>query len=79
MKEQNIKRLNDSFAMRWGALVIVAFTMMASYYVNDVTAPLKTMLQTDLGWTSSDFGVFTGAYRFWTVSESALPESWQLY
>ena len=45
MKEQNIKRLNDSFAMRWGALVIVAFTMMASYYVNDVTAPLKTMLQ----------------------------------
>lgn len=67
MKEQNIKRLNDSFAMRWGALVIVAFTMMASYYVNDVTAPLKTMLQTDLGWTSSDFGVFTGAYSFLNV------------
>lgn len=67
MKEQDMKRLNDSAGMRWGALAIVAFTMMAAYYVNDVAAPLKTMLQTDLGWSSSDFGVFTGAYSFLNV------------
>ena len=55
MKEQNLKKLNDSRAIRWGALAIVAFTMMAAYYVNDVVAPLKTMLETDLKWDSSEF------------------------
>ena len=60
MKEQNLKKLNDSRAIRWGALAIVAFTMMAAYYVNDVVAPLKTMLETDLKWDSSEFGLFTG-------------------
>lgn len=61
------KKLNDSWGMRWGALAIVAFTMMAAYYVNDVVAPLKSMLESDLGWGSSDFGVFTGAYSFLNV------------
>lgn len=67
MKEQNLKRLNDSRAIRWGALAIVAFTMMVAYYVNDVVAPLKTMLETDLKWDSSEFGLFTGAYSFLNV------------
>lgn len=49
-----------------GALVIVAFTMMATY-VNDVVAPLKTMLETDLAWSSTDFGFFTGGYSFLNV------------
>ena len=44
MTEQLKLKLNDSKATRWGALVIVAFTMMAAYYVNDVVAPLKTWL-----------------------------------
>ena len=43
MTEQLKLKLNDSKATRWGALVIVAFTMMAAYYVNDVVAPLKTL------------------------------------
>ena len=60
MTEQLKLKLNDSKATRWGALVIVAFTMMAAYYVNDVVAPLKTMLETDLAWSSTDFGFFTG-------------------
>ena len=53
--------------MRWGALGIVAFTMLAAYFVNDVVAPLKTMLESDLGWSSSEFGFFTGAYSFLNV------------
>ena len=52
---------------RWGALAIVAFTMMAAYYVNDVMAPLKNMLESDLAWTSTEFGFFTGAYSFLNV------------
>lgn len=63
----NTKTLRDSAAMRWSALFIVAFTMMAAYYVNDIMAPLKTMLETQLLWTSGEFGFFTGAYSFLNV------------
>ena len=52
--------LNDSKATRWGALFVVAFTMMAAYYVNAVVAPLKYMLEADLSWSSYDFGFYTG-------------------
>jgi len=41
--------------------------MMAAYYVNDVMAPLKNMLESDLAWTSTEFGFFTGAYSFLNV------------
>jgi len=64
---QTCKRLNDSAAMRWSALGVVAFTMMAAYFVNDVVAPLKSILESDLGWSSREFGFFTGAYSFLNV------------
>lgn len=64
---QTQTKLNDSAAIRWGALFIVAFTMMAAYYVNDVMAPLKSMLEGELHWSSSEFGFFTGAYSFLNV------------
>ena len=67
MTEQLKKKLNDSVVTRWVALAIVAFTMMAAYYVNDVMAPLKNMLESDLAWTSTEFGFFTGAYSFLNV------------
>lgn len=67
MKEQTKKRLNDSAAMRWGALAVVSFTMMAAYFVNDVVAPLKSMLEEELSWTSTEFGTYAGAYSFLNV------------
>ena len=67
MTEKLHKKLNDSAAVRWGALFVVAFTMMAAYFVNDVMAPLKSMFESDLGWSSSEYGFFTGAYSFLNV------------
>lgn len=61
------EKLNDKAWARWSALFIVAFTMMAAYYVNDVMAPLKSMLESQLHWTSGEFGFFTGAYSFLNV------------
>ena len=66
MTKQEVN-LRDSAVMRWSALGIVAFTMMAAYFVNDIMAPLKTMLESNLSWNSSDFGYFTGAYSFLNV------------
>ncbi|MCH5181915.1 MAG: MFS transporter [Prevotellaceae bacterium] len=67
MQTPTTRNLSDSAAARWSALFIVAFTMMAAYYVNDVMAPLKTMLENEIGWTSGEFGFFTGAYSFLNV------------
>ena len=47
--------LSDKAWARWSALLIVAFTMMAAYYVNDVMAPLKSMLEGELHWTSGEW------------------------
>ena len=67
MTEAFQKKINDSVAARWSALFIVAFTMMAAYYVNDIMAPLKSMLEGRLHWNSGEFGTFTGAYSFLNV------------
>ena len=62
-----MRTIRDSAAMRWTALAIVSFTMMAAYYVNDVMAPLQEMLESELGWNGAEFGFFTGAYSFLNV------------
>ncbi|MCU0458767.1 MAG: MFS transporter [Bacteroidales bacterium] len=61
------KTLADSKAARWTALVVVAFTMLCGYYLTDVMAPLKTLLEQQLSWSSSEYGTFTGAYGWFNV------------
>ena len=67
MNQTSNQKLNDKAWARWSALFVVAFTMMAAYYVNDIMAPLKSMLEGELHWTSGEFGFFTGAYSFLNV------------
>ena len=66
------KKLSDSPAARWTALCIVSFTMMCTYFITDVMASLEVILTTPaaeggLGWTSSDYGFFSGAYGYINV------------
>lgn len=70
--EQIKQRLNDSAATRWTALLIVSFTMMCGYFITDVMAPLedlltKTAADGGLGWTSDEYGFFSGAYGYINV------------
>jgi len=59
----NIKQtLRDSTAARWGALAIISITMFAGYFLTDVMSPLKPMLETEFGWSSTNYGIFTSAY-----------------
>lgn len=48
-------------------MAVVAFTMLCGYYLSDVMAPLKTMLEQQLLWTSNEYGKFTGAYGWFNV------------
>ena len=59
--------LADSKVARWTALGVVAFTMLCGYYLTDVMAPLKTLLEQQLLWTSNEYGNFTGAYGWFNV------------
>jgi len=59
--------LRDSKAARWSALAVVAFTMLTGYYLTDVIAPLKGLLEGRLGWDSSDFGFFNSGYGWFNV------------
>ncbi|MDR2586593.1 MAG: MFS transporter [Prevotellaceae bacterium] len=61
------KSLRDSKGARWTALIIVSFMMLCGYYFNDVMAPLKGLLENQLSWSSSEFGIFTGAYGWFNV------------
>jgi predicted MFS family arabinose efflux permease len=61
------KSLRDSKTARWVALGVVAFTMLTGYYLTDVIAPLKGLLEGKLGWDSSDFGFFNSAYGWFNV------------
>ena len=66
------RTLRDSAAARWTALIIVSFTMMCGYFVTDVMAPLEDLLtksvaEGGLGWTGTQYGLFTGAYGWFNV------------
>jgi len=67
MTELLKRKLNDSKAARWGTLIVVSFTMLCGYYITDVMSPLEDMLSTELGWTGTEYGFFTGAYGYLNV------------
>jgi MFS family permease len=61
------KSLRDSKTARWLALAMISFTMLCGYYLTDVMAPLKPLLEKELLWNSTEFGFFTSAYGWFNV------------
>jgi len=65
--EKVIQTLRDKKGARWGALAVVSFTMLCGYYINYVISPLKPLLETELGWSSTEFGIWNSAYGWFNV------------
>jgi predicted MFS family arabinose efflux permease len=65
--EHPISTLRDSKKARWTALVIVSLSMFGAYYFNYALSPVKPMLESILGWNSSDFGIYTSSYTWFNV------------
>lgn len=68
------QKLSDSKSARWTALLIVSFTMMFGYFFTDVMSPLEPLLTAakedgglGLGWSSGEYGFFSGAYGYFNV------------
>lgn len=75
MEQTKIEKLSDRKAFRFAALIIVSVTMMFGYFFTDVMSPLEPLLTAakgsegglGLGWTSSEYGWFSGAYGLMNV------------
>lgn len=74
MTEKLQQKLSDSKVARWSALLIVSVTMMIGYFFTDVMSPLESLLTAQktaegmgLGWTSDEYGFFSGAYGYFNV------------
>lgn len=64
---QKIQTLRDSAAMRWIALLLLAFAMFCSYIFMDILSPIKDLMQSTRGWDSTAFGTMQGSETFLNV------------
>ena len=61
MAEVIQKKLNDSFAARWIALILIALAMFFAYMFVDVMSPLQSLIEEKRGWTSDVFGTYAAS------------------
>ena len=66
------RKINESSLARWTVLFIVSIVMMMGYVVAKEMSPLQYFLELPpseggLGWTSSEFGLFSGSRGFFNV------------
>lgn len=59
--------MRESSKARWTAMFIASLAMLCGYFMADVMAPLKPMLEQQLKWTSTQYGFFTSAYGWLNV------------
>ena len=64
MSEKVNKLMNDSAALRWTALVLIALMMFFAYLFADILSPLKSTLEATRGWDSAIFGTYAGGEYF---------------
>ncbi len=67
MTEKVTKLMKDNPIWRWTVLLLISAMMFFSYMFVEVLSPLKSMLETNLSWTSSTFGIFAGSEFFLNV------------
>jgi len=67
MTEAIKKAINESKFARWFALGVVSLTMLCGYFLTDVMSPLKPLLEKELLWDSTGYGIFTSAYGWFNV------------
>ena len=67
MSEKIQKLMNDSAPLRWTALILIAMMMFFAYLFADILSPLKSLLESNLGWDSGIFGTYAGGEYFLNV------------
>lgn len=55
------KRLNESASLRWVVLVIISTLLFSTYWFQDCLGPLKGLMESQLGFDSSEFGLIVSS------------------
>ena len=55
------RKLNDSAFARWSALILISLMMFFAYMFVDVMSPLKSLVESNLGWDSGVFGKYAAS------------------
>ena len=61
MAEKLHKLMNDSPLARWSVLILVALMMFFAYMFVDAMSPLKSLVESSLGWNSGVFGTYAAS------------------
>ena len=61
MAEKLAKFINDSPVARWTALILISLMMFFTYMFVDVMSPLKSLVESSLGWDSGVFGTYAAS------------------
>ena len=67
MNEKATQLMKNIPAIRWTALVFLAFAMFCSYIFMDILSPVKSILESTKGWDSDAFGTYAGSETFLNV------------
>ena len=67
MTQTITKKMNDKWYLRWGALILIASMMFFAYMFVDVMSPLKSLIESERGWSSSTFGTYAASEYFLNV------------
>ena len=67
MTEKLTHSIKDNPAIRWTALLLLAFAMFCSYIFMDILSPVKSILESTKGWDSDAFGTYAGSETFLNV------------
>ncbi len=61
------KTIKSSFLVRWSILFLAIAVIFFNYFFNDALSPLKDLMQLNLGFSSTDYGLFISAYSVSSV------------
>jgi MFS family permease len=67
MKDNVVKLMKDIPAVRWTALVFLAFAMFCAYIFMDILSPIKDLMLSTRNWDSTAFGTMQGSETFLNV------------
>jgi len=67
MQEKVTQLMKDNPAIRWTALVFLAFAMFCAYIFMDILSPIKDLMESTRGWDSEAFGFYSGSETFLNV------------
>ena len=67
MTKQLQSTLRDSATARWSALLLLALAMFCSHIFMDILSPIKDLMLSERGWSSTVFGTMQGAETFLNV------------